>query len=122
MLKPLTLFLLTTMLVTGTMHGQTLSNPSKESQINLRQAISRETEKLKNESTVIDAKKMEKIQQQSPQKKWNTKSVLIITGIVVVLVGLAVVLAHNSKRCIRRNPSGCNFADDINCQCVEYEQ
>lgn len=110
------------MFATGTMHGQTLSNPSQESRMNLKQAIARETEKLKNESAAIDPKKMEKMQQQSPQKTWNTKSVLIITGIVVVLVGLAVVLAHNSKRCVRRNPSGCSFADDINCQCTEYAQ
>ena len=122
MLKLITVFLLMTMFVTGTIHGQTLSDPSKESRINLRQAIARETEKLKNESAAIDVEKIKKMRQQSPQKSHKTRNTLILTALVVVLVGLAVVLAHNSKRCIRRNPSGCNFADDINCQCIEYEK
>lgn len=120
MWKTITVFLLATMFITGTMDAQTLSAPSEESRQNLRQAISKETEKLKTESAVLDVKKIEKMERQTPQKKWDNKSKLIVIGIVVALVGLAVVLALNSRRCIKRRPEGCSFADDINCECVEY--
>ena len=120
MLKLIAVFLLMAMLISGTMQGQVLSDSSRNSQNNLREVIARETEKHNGESVTVDAKKMDKMQRQTPPKNWDTKSTLIITGIIVVLVGLAVVLAYNSKRCIRRSPSGCSFTDDINCECTEY--
>ena len=122
MLKPMSVFLFVVMFVTGTMHGQTLSNPPKpkESRVELKQVFSRETEKLKSESSVLDAKKMDKMRRQTPQKTWTPKFTLMVTLIVVALVGLAVVLAYNTKRCIRREPRGCSFTDDIGCECLEY--
>jgi hypothetical protein len=122
MLKPIAVFLLTVMFITGTMQAQTLSNPPQESQLNLKQAVSRETEKIKNESAVIDAKKLDKIERQASQKTSGSNHKVIIAGVVVALVVLAVVLAFTTKRCIKREPQGCSFNDDINCQCVEYAQ
>lgn len=120
MLKMITVSLLATVFVTGTMRGQSLSASSPENRINLREAVAKETEKLKSESAAIDPKKMEKMQRQAPQKKWSGRDKVILTAIVVALVGLAVVLAYNSKRCIKRSPPGCSFTEDIDCECVEY--
>lgn len=122
MLKPMSVFLFVVMFISGTMHGQTLSKPPKpkESQAELKQLFSRETEKLKSESSVLDAKKMDQMRRQTPQKTWTTKYTLMVTLIVVVLVGLVAVIAYNSKRCIRREPRGCSFTDDIGCECLEY--
>ena len=125
MVKIITLFLSVTMFVTGTMHAQTLSDSSKNKQMNLQRAIAAETEKLKEESAVIDAKKMEKLQrqqQQQPQKFWNKRNTLIVVGVTALIIGVVIIAAKYSKRCIRRTPAGCNFGDDINCECVEYAQ
>ena len=123
MLKLLNVILLVTMFVTGTIHGQTLSKSSAESQANLRQAILRETEKIKNESAAFDPSKIDKMQHQAQKKKtWSTKNTLIVTVVVGALVGLAIILALNSKRCIKRNPPSCSFVDDADCQCLEYAQ
>jgi hypothetical protein len=124
MLKIITLFLSVTMFVTGTIHAQTLPDSSNNKQINLRQAIAIETEKLKQESAVVDMKKMEKSQrqQQQPQKFWTKRNTLIVVGVTALIIGVVIIAAKYSKRCIRRTPVGCNFGDDINCECVEYAQ
>lgn len=118
----MTVFLLITVSVTGTFHAQTLSDPPQKNRTDLRQAIWKETEKLKNESAALDVKKIEKIDRQTPQKHWSKRDKLLITGVIAGLVVLAVVLALTTKRCVRRSPEGCNFADDINCQCLEYAE
>ena len=125
MLKIITLFLSVTMFVTSTIHAQTLSDSSNNKQMNLRQAIAIETEKLKQESAVVDAEKMERLhrqQQQQPQKFWTKKNTLIVVGVTALIIGVVIIAAKYSKRCIRRTPAGCNFGDDINCECVEYAQ
>lgn len=110
------------MFSTVTMHAQTLPDlpPVKESRTDLRQTFAKETQKLKNESAAVDAKEMDKIRRQVPKNNWTKKQVILVSAIVVALVGLAIVLAYNTKRCVRREPSGCNFNDDFDCQCVEY--
>jgi uncharacterized membrane protein len=124
MLKIITLFLLVTIFLTGTMQAQTLSDLSKSKQMNLRQTIAKETEKLQQESAIIDAEKMEKSerQQQPPQKFWTKRNTLIVIGVTALIIGVVIIAAKYSKRCIRRSPAGCNFGDDINCECVEYTQ
>lgn len=122
MLKLTALLLSVTLFVTGTMYAQTV-NSSKENAVDLRTTIAMETEKIESDSGKIDAKKLEKIERQrQPQRNnWNGKKTLIIVTIAA-LVGLAVVLALTTKRCIKRSPSGCNFAEDINCECLEYAE
>lgn len=124
MIKLIAVFLTLTIFLTGTMQGQSLPQPPiQQNQSNLRQVFTEETEKLKAESAVLDTKKLEKIERQNaPQKGWTTKRKVLIIVTVVALVGLAIVLAANTKRCVKRSPSGCNFADDINCQCLEYAE
>ena len=122
MLKLTSAFLFTVMCSIVTLHAQTLRDIPKvrETRTDLRQVISKETQKIKSESAAVDAKKMDKIRRQVPGNNWTKKEVILISAIVVALVGLAIVLAYNTKRCVRREPSGCNFNDDINCECVEY--
>jgi hypothetical protein len=125
MLKLTSVFLFVVMFTTTAMHAQTLPSPANQqgSQPNLSRVFSKETAKLKSESASVDAKKMDKIRRQAPQKKWGTKEKLILATIIVALVGLAVVLAYNTKRCIRRSPSGCDFTDTTRtCECLEYAQ
>jgi hypothetical protein len=123
MMKLITVFLTVTIFVTGTMQAQSLPQPAMQNQSNLKQVFAEETEKLKAESATLDAKKLEKIERQNaPKKGWTTKSKVLIIVTVAALVGLAIILAANTKRCVKRSPSGCNFADDINCQCLEYAE
>ena len=121
MSKFLAIMLSITIFVSGTMNAQTVA-PMNENQPNLREAVSKETGKLKSESAELDVKAMEKSQRQTPKKKFWNKNTVIITGIVVALVGLAVVLMLTTKRCVRRSPSGCNFTEDVNCECLEYAE
>ena len=120
MLK-LTAFLLSlTLFVTGTMHAQTVASSNQNSP-DLKEAIARQTEEIKNESGVIDAEKMEKAARQTPRKPLSKRDKLILGGIIGGLIALAVVLALTTKRCVKRSPSGCDFNDVFsNCQCVEY--
>lgn len=122
MLKLTALLLSVTLFVTGTMHAQTV-NSSKGNSTDLKTAITLETEKIESESGKIDAKKLEKIERQrQPQRNsWNGKKTLIIVTIAA-LVGLAVVLALTTKRCIKRSPSNCSFTEDTNCECLEYAE
>lgn len=60
MLKLITVFLIMTMFVIGMMRGQNLTNSSKGSPMDLREAVSKESEKLKNESATVDVKKWRK--------------------------------------------------------------
>ncbi len=122
MFKLTTVFLFIVMFSTVTMHAQSLPDlpQVRESRTDLRQAVSNETQKIKNESAAVNVKEMDKIRRQVPKNNWTKKEVILLSAIVVALVGHAVVLAYNTKRCVRREPSGCNFNDDINCQCVEY--
>jgi hypothetical protein len=124
MLKLTSVFLFVVMFTTATMNAQTLSSapPTQGSKTNLSRVFSKETSKLKSESATVDPKKMDKIRRQVPQRNWTTKDKILVAAIVVALVGLAVVLAYNSKRCIRRSPSGCSFTDDLDCECVEYDE
>lgn len=121
MLKLTAVILSITMFVTGTMNAQTVAVSSQNAP-DLKEAFSRESEKLKSESAEIDFKKLEKASRQTPQKNWNKKNTLIIGGIIGALVVLAVVLALTTKRCVKRSPSNCNFAEDTNCQCLEYAE
>jgi hypothetical protein len=129
MLKLTSLFLFVVFFTATTMPAQTLEKlpPPQPSQIkqtgpDLRQVFSKESQKLKSESGKLDAKMMDKLRRQGPRNNWSTKTTILVTVLVVVLVGLAVVLAYNSKRCIRRSPSNCNFAEDPDCECLEYSQ
>lgn len=110
-----------TIFVSGTMNAQTVA-PMNENAPKLREAVSKETEKLKSESAEIDVKKLEKASRQTPQKGWSKKEKWLMTGIVVALVGLAVVLVLTTKRCTKRSPSNCSFTEDTNCQCLEYAE
>jgi hypothetical protein len=67
MLKLTSVFLFVVMFTTATMHAQTLPQPARqqESKTNLRQVFSKETQKLKSESSTLDAKKLEKSARQN---------------------------------------------------------
>lgn len=120
MSKLIALLLSATLFITGTMHAQTAASSNQNSP-DLKEAVARQTEEIKNESGVIDPKKIEKADRQTPQKNSGKRDKLIIGGIVAGLVVLAVVLALTTKRCVKRSPSGCDFNDVFsNCQCVEY--
>jgi hypothetical protein len=110
MLKPTSVFLFFVMFITGTMNGQTFSDPPKpkENRADLRQVFSAETGKLKNESASLDAKKLNRAPRQ-----------VIIT---VVVVGALYVIVKNTTRCVSRQPSGCSFVDDPDCVCTKYER
>lgn len=126
MLKFLSVSLFVIIFVTGTMQGQMLATEQqtpqvRESRNNLKQVFSKETEKLKSESTAIDTRKMDQARRQTPKKTSFLKSyTFMVIVIVVLMVGLAVVLAKNTRRCVRRSPENCSFTEDTNCECVEY--
>lgn len=125
MLKLTTVFLFVIFFTAANIPAQTLSKAppeTRQTSPDLRRVFSKETQKLKNESGSVDAKKMDKLRRQGPRSNWSTKTTILVTVLIVVLVGLAVVLAYNSKRCIRRDPPNCNFVEDANCECLEYSQ
>jgi Flp pilus assembly protein TadB len=127
MLKLTSLFLFVVIFTTATMHAQTLPPPpakQQESQPNLRQVFSKETQKLKSESSTLDAKKLEKASRQNKQGGMSKTKTKWIIALVIVGVVVAVVLGIKyTKRCIRREPRGCDFTDTTtSCECLEYEQ
>ncbi len=123
MLKTITLFLLMTIFTAGTIYPQTLSKSSKESQMTLNEAISKDTEKHNAEAVPVTVENMEKVQAQPQPGHWSTKKKLLVIGALIVIAGLAAVLVYNGKTCLKTSPSSCNFyGDDPNCRCVEYSK
>ena len=123
MLKLIALLLSVTVFITGTMHAQTAAS-TNQGAAKLRDVIAKHSEEIKNESAAVNPEKLEKIERQPPQtpnKSWNGRRTLIIVTLAA-LVGLAVVLALTTKRCVKRSPEGCNFVDDANCKCLEYAE
>ncbi len=123
MLKLLSVFLFVIMFTTATMHAQILPEPpqSKESRTNLKQVFSKETDKIKSESSVIDAKSMEKAQRQkTTRSKWTGKQTALIVLFAVGVAALVFVLIKYGKNCLRYE-NNCNPSDD-GCYCAEYEQ
>ncbi len=123
MLKAISLFLLITVFVSGTIHSQTLSRSSTENQVSLNEAISKDTEKHQSEAVAVSEKEMQKPQTVPQSGGWSTKKKILVTAAVVVLVGLFAVVLYNSARCIKREPAGCDFNDTYrDCRCVEYDK
>jgi hypothetical protein len=126
MVKLTSVFLFVVMFTTATMHAQTLPPPAKqqESQTSLRQVFSKETQKLKSESSTLDAKKMEKANRQAPQSSWSKNKMKWIVALILVSFAVVIILGVKyTKRCIRRDPEGCDFTDTSQrCECLEYAQ
>jgi hypothetical protein len=124
MFKLITVFLFTVVFVTGTMQAQTVSDlpKAKENRTDLRQVISKETQKLKNQSSSIDNKEMEKIaRQQSSRSNWTKKQTAFLVIFAVAVAALVVLLVKYGKDCLRYE-NNCDPAFDENCYCEEYEQ
>ena len=125
MLKLTSVFLFVVMFTTATMHAQTLP-PAKpqESKTNLSRVFSKETQKIKSESGALDAKKLEKsARQNTPGGMSKTKTKWIIALAIIGVVVAVVIGIKYTKRCIRREPRGCDFTDTtMPCECVEYAQ
>jgi hypothetical protein len=124
MLKPTSVFLFFVMFITGTMNGQTFSDPPKpkENRADLRQVFSAETGKLKNESASLDAKKLNRAPRQVTRNNWSKTKTTWAVIITVVVVGALYVIVKNTTRCVSRQPSGCSFVDDPDCVCTKYER
>lgn len=126
MLKLTSLFLFVVMFTTATMNAQTLPAPAKqqESQTNLRQVFSKETEKIKSESSTLDTKKLEKNARQNKQSSWSKNKMKWIVALILVSFAVVIILGVKyTKRCIRREPRGCDFTDTTTpCECLEYAQ
>jgi hypothetical protein len=122
MLKPISLFLFVVMCTTATMQAQITTNPPpiKQTRTNLSQVFSKETEKIKQENSVLDVKKLEKGQRQVPKNKWTgTQKTLLILGIIGFAALLYVAIKYYHK-CLRYEDN-CNPADE-GCYCAEYER
>lgn len=126
MLKLTSLFLFVVMLTTTTMQAQTLPQTvrQQESKPNLRQVFSKETEKLKSESSTIDSKKMEKSARQNTKGGMSKTKTKWIIALIIVGFAVGIFLAVKyTKRCIRRDPPGCDFTDTTTrCECLEYAE
>jgi cobalamin biosynthesis Mg chelatase CobN len=126
MLKLTSVFLFVVMFTTATMHAQTLPQPVKppESKTNLSQVFAKETQKIKSESSTIDAKKMEKLARQNKQSSWSRNKMKWIVALILVSFAVVIILGVKyTKRCIRRAPAGCDFSDTTTpCECLEYAQ
>jgi len=126
MLKLTAVFLFVVMFTTATMHAQTLPVPAKqqESQTNLRQFFSKETQKIKSESSTPDAKTLAKSARQNNKGGWSKTKTRWIIALVVIGFAVAIYLGVKyTKRCIRRDPPGCDFTDTTRtCECLEYAQ
>ncbi len=125
MLKLTTVFLFVVMFITSTMHAQTLPNKLqiKENGTNLKQVFDQETDKIKQESSVIDSKKMEKSERkQTKRNNWSRTKTVFLLIIIGFAVGIFLAVKY-TKRCIRRDPPGCDFTDTtMRCECLEYAQ
>jgi len=108
--------------MTGTIPAQTVSKPSefRENRSDLKQVFSRETEKLKKDSTVIDAKIMDKTRRQVPKQGWTKTEKTVMVLFVVGLAALLFVAIKYGKNCIRYE-NNCSPSDE-GCLCEEYEQ
>jgi cobalamin biosynthesis Mg chelatase CobN len=125
--KLISVFLFVVMFTTATMHAQTLPQPvvkPQESKPNLSQVFSKETQKIKSESSTIDAKKMEKVARQNKQSSWSKNKMKWIVALILVSFAVVIILGVKyTKRCIRREPRGCDFSDTTTpCECLEYAQ
>lgn len=121
MLKLTSLFLIVVIFMTGTIPAQTVSKSPelRENRSDLKQVFSKETEKLKNESTVVDAKMMDKTRRQVPKQGWTKTEKTIMVVFVVGLAALLFVVIKYGKNCIRYE-NNCSPADE-GCYCAEYE-
>jgi hypothetical protein len=123
MLKLTSVFLFVIMCSLVPLHAQSVPDLPKArgARTDLRQAISKETQKIKSESLAIDAKKMEKLRRQVPKKNWTAKKTAIVILIAVGIAALVFLLVKYGKECLRYE-NDCNPAIDENCYCEEYEQ
>lgn len=121
MLKLTSLLLFVVVFVTGTMNAQTLQK-APDKQTNLKKVFAGETAKIKSQSAMLDVRQMEKMQRQVPRSNWTKGQTWLVISLIALGV-LAVVLALVTKRCIRREPRGCDFTQtDTPCRCLEYDE
>jgi hypothetical protein len=122
MLKLTTVFLLISVFITGTLYGQTVATMPKpqENQSDLNEIIAKENEKIKQESAVIDSKKMEKSQRQTPKNNWTAKEKTFLILGIIGTAALVFLLVKYGKNCLRYE-NNCSPSED-GCYCAEYEK
>ena len=91
-------------------------------QSDLRQVFSKETQKLKSDSTSIDSKSMERIRlKQTKSGGWGKKETAFMIVFAVAVAVLVFLVIKYGKDCLRYEDD-CDPAFDENCYCEEYAQ
>lgn len=124
MLKLTSAFLFVVMIALVPLYAQSAPDlPAiRAARTDLRQAISKETQKIKSESLALDAKKMEKLGRQVPKKSsWSKKDTAFLILFAIGVAALVFLVVKYGKDCLRYE-NDCNPSFDENCYCEEYEQ
>lgn len=88
-------------------------------QSDLRQVFSKETQKIKSDSTSVDSKSMERLRlKQAKRSNWNKKQVTFLVVFAIAITVLVVLLVKYGKECLRYY-NDCSPSED-GCYCEEY--
>ncbi|HEY8559162.1 MAG TPA: hypothetical protein VIL74_02080 [Pyrinomonadaceae bacterium] len=122
MLKSTSVLLFVVLVAIVPLHAQSLPDVPRPraAQTDLRNVVSRETQKIRSESLAVDAKKMEKLRRQVPRGNWTKAEKTLVILTIVGIAALVFLLIKYGKDCVRYE-NDCSPADE-NCYCAEYER
>jgi hypothetical protein len=121
MIKSLTAIFTIVVLLTPTLTGQTLSQPSEKPDI--KAVLANEAQAYNAKAAEFDPAKADAIYNRQQSKKgWSTKDKVILAAAIVGIAALVYVLVKYGKDCLRSSPAGCTPGVDEFCTCEEYER
>jgi hypothetical protein len=121
MIKSLTAIFTIVVLLTTTLTGQTLSQPSEKPDI--KAVLANEAQAYNAKAAEFDPAKADAIyNRQQAKKGWSTKDKVILAAAIVGIAALVFVLVKYGKDCLRSSPAGCTPGVDEFCTCEEYER
>jgi hypothetical protein len=121
MIKSLTAIFTIVVLLTTTLTGQTLSQPSEKPDI--KAVLANEAQAYNAKAAEFDPAKADAIYNRQQSKKgWSTKDKVILAAAIVGIAALVYVLVKYGKDCLRSSPAGCTPGVDEFCTCEEYER